>query len=313
MRSSTPKTRYARNGDARIAYQVIGDGPSDLIVVPGFVFNVEYLWEIPGVAAVLERFASYARLITWDKRGTGLSDPLLRLPPLEERMDDMLAVLDAAGSEQAALFGVSEGGPLSILFTATHPQRVSALVTYGAAPRMAWAPDYTWGIPPELYNDAAKEAVLDGWGDGVLLRAVRTVMRGRRADAGGLGDVPAASARVPSMGVATLMAMLEIDVRDILPSVRVPTLLIHRARDRAIPAKGSRFMSERIPNAKYVELEGEDHLWFVGDRRGTRRSRSFSPRSRNGVGASSESFVPDIIETIRGRGARRSPLARAVD
>ena len=115
-----PKTRYARSGEARIAYQVIGDGPFDLIAVPGFVSNVEYLWEIPGVAAVLERFASYARLITWDKRGTGLSDPLLRLPPLEERMDDMLAVLDAAGSEQAALFGVSEGGPLSILFTATH-------------------------------------------------------------------------------------------------------------------------------------------------------------------------------------------------
>ena len=117
MRKSTPKTRYARNGDARIAYQVIGDGPLDLVVVPGFVSNVEYLWEMPGVALVLERMASYARLITWDKRGTGLSDPVVGLPPLEERMDDMLAVLDAAGSEQAALFGVSEGGPLSLLFT----------------------------------------------------------------------------------------------------------------------------------------------------------------------------------------------------
>jgi class 3 adenylate cyclase len=264
MRSSPPKTRYARNGEARIAYQVIGDGPFDLIVVPGFVSNVEYLWEIPGVAAVIERFASYARLITWDKRGTGLSDPLLCLPPLEERMDDMLAVLDAAGSEQAALFGVSEGGPLSILFTATHPQRVSALVTYGAAPRMAWAPDYTWGIPPELYNDAAKEAVRDGWGDGVLLELFAPSC----ADDERIREVWGTFQRLgasPSMGVATLLAMLEIDVRDILPSVRVPTLLIHRAGDRAIPAKGSRFMSERIPNAKYVELEGEDHLWFVGD------------------------------------------------
>ncbi len=264
MRSSPPKTRYARNGEARIAYQVIGDGPFDLIVVPGFVSNVEYLWEIPGVAAVIERFASYARLITWDKRGTGLSDPLLCLPPLEERMDDMLAVLDAAGSEQAALFGVSEGGPLSILFTATHPQRVSALVTYGAAPRMAWAPDYTWGIPPELYNDAAQEAVRDGWGDGVLLELFAPSC----ADDERIREVWGTFQRLgasPSMGVATLLAMLEIDVRDILPSVRVPTLLIHRAGDRAIPAKGSRFMSERIPNAKYVELEGEDHLWFVGD------------------------------------------------
>jgi class 3 adenylate cyclase len=264
MRSSPHRTRYARNGEARIAYQVIGDGPFDLITVPGFVSNVEYLWEIPGVAAVIERFASYARLIMWDKRGTGLSDPLLRLPPLEERMDDMLAVLDAAGSEQAALFGVSEGGPLSILFTATHPQRVSALVTYGAAPRMAWAPDYTWGIPPELYNDAAKEAVRDGWGDGVLLELFAPSC----ADDERIREVWGTFQRLgasPSMGVATLLAMLEIDVRDILPSVRVPTLLIHRAGDRAIPAKGSRFMSERIPNAKYVELEGEDHLWFVGD------------------------------------------------
>jgi class 3 adenylate cyclase len=264
MRSSMPKTRYARNGEARIAYQVIGDGPFDLIAVPGFVSNVEYLWEIPGVAAVLERFASYARLITWDKRGTGLSDPLLRLPPLEERMDDMLAVLDAAGSEQAALFGVSEGGPLSILFTATNPQRVSALVTYGAAPRMAWAPDYTWGIRRELYNDAVKEAVRDGWGDGVLLElfAPSCADDERMREVWGTFQRLGAS---PSMGVATLLAMLEIDVRDILPSVRVPTLLIHRAGDRAIPARSSRFMSERIPNAKYVELEGEDHLWFVGD------------------------------------------------
>ena len=264
MRSSPHRTRYARNGEARIAYQVIGDGPFDLIAVPGFVSNVEYLWEIPGVAAVIERFASYARLITWDKRGTGLSDPLVRLPPLEERMDDMLAVLDAAGSEQAALFGVSEGGPLSILFTATHPQRVSALITYGAAPRMAWAPDYTWGIRPELYNDAAREAVLDGWGDGVLLELFAPSC----ADDERMREVWGAYQRLgasPSMGVATLMAMLQIDVRDILPSVRVPTLLIHRAGDRAIPASSSRFMSERIPNAKYVELEGEDHLWFVGD------------------------------------------------
>src|ERR1700759_5052433 len=220
MRSSPHRTRYARNGEARIAYQVIGDGPFDLIAVPGFVSNVEYLWEIPGVAAVLERFASYARLITWDKRGTGLSDPLLRLPPLEQHMDDMLAVLDAAGAEQAALFGVSEGGPLSILFTATHPQRVSALVTYGAAPRMAWAPDYTWGIRPELYNDTAKEAVRDGWGDGVLLElfAPSCADDERMREVWGTFQRLGAS---PAMGVATLLAMLEIDVRDVLPSIRV--------------------------------------------------------------------------------------------
>jgi class 3 adenylate cyclase len=189
---------------------------------------------------------------------------VLRLPPLEERMDDMLAVLNAAGSEQAALFGVSEGGPLSILFAATHPQRVSALVMYGAAPRMAWAPDYTWGMPPELYNDAMKEAVLEGWGDGVLLElfAPSYAEDERMREVWGTFQRTGAS---PSMGLATLQALLEIDVRDILPSVRVPTLLIHRAGDRAVPARSSRFMSEHIPNAKYVELEGGDHLWFVGD------------------------------------------------
>jgi class 3 adenylate cyclase len=264
MRTSTPKTRYARNGDARIAYQVIGDGPLDLVLVPGFVSNVEYLWEMPGVTAVLERMASYARLITWDKRGTGLSDPVIGLPPLEERMDDMLAVLDAAGSEQAALFGVSEGGPLSILFTATHPQRVSALVMYGAAPRIAWAPDYTWGLPSDVYNDAAREAVLEGWGDGVLL----DVFAPSYAADESVRELWGAFQRLgasPSMGLATLEALMRIDVRDILPSIQVPTLLLHRSADRAIPAQSSRFMAEHIPDAKLVELEGEDHLWFLGD------------------------------------------------
>jgi class 3 adenylate cyclase len=264
MRASTPKTRYARNGDARIAYQVIGDGPLDLVVVPGFVSNVEYVWEVPGVAAILERMASYARLIMWDKRGTGLSDPVIGLPPLEERMDDMLAVLDAAGSDQAALFGVSEGGPLSVLFTATHPQRVSALAMYGAAPRMAWAPDYTWGLPLDTYGDAAREAVLEGWGNGVLLDvfAPSYVKDESVREVWGTFQRLGAS---PSMGLATLEALLRIDVRDILSSIHVPTLLLHRVGDRAIPVQGSRFMALHIPNAKLVELEGEDHLWFLGD------------------------------------------------
>jgi class 3 adenylate cyclase len=264
MGSSTPKTCYARNGDARIAYQVIGEGPLDLMMVPGFVSNVEYLWELPRVPAVLERLASFARVITWDKRGTGLSDPVQHLPPLEERMDDMLAVLDAAGSRQAALFGVSEGGPLSILFTATHPRRVTALALYGAAPRLTWDSDFTWGFRPELYDEAWREAVLDGWGAGVLLE----VFAPSYAEDEAMRELWGRFQRVgasPSMGLATLEALLEIDVRDVLPSVRVPTLLIHRSGDGAVPARSSRFMAERIPNAKYVELEGSDHLWFVGD------------------------------------------------
>ena len=264
MTPPAPKTRYARSGEARIAYQVIGDGPFDVVVVPGFISNVEYLWEIPRAQAILERFASFARLIIWDKRGTGLSDPVVGLPPLEERMDDMLAVLDAAGSRQAALFGVSEGGPLSILFAATHAQRVTALVMYGAAPRMARAPDYPWGWPPGLFDEEWKESVLEGWGSGVLLDVFAPSCVGDAAIEEVWGTLQRVGAS-PSMGVTALLALGEIDVRDVLPSVRVPTLLLHRRDDRAIPVEGSRYMAEHIPNARYVELEGEDHLWFVGD------------------------------------------------
>jgi class 3 adenylate cyclase len=264
MKTSTHKTRYARSPEGSIAYQVVGDGPMDVVVVPGFVSNVEYIWELPGVAAVLNRFASYARLIIWDKRGTGLSDPVAGPPPLDERMDELLAVLDAAGSERAALFGVSEGGPLSVLFAATYPRRVSALALYGAAPRIAQGPDCTWGLPPELFTGAAEDAVLDGWGDGVLLEAFAPSY----VEDESVREIWGTFQRVgasPTMGVATLRALLSIDVRDILPSVRVPTLLLHRSGDRAIPVAGSRYMAEHIPDSRYVELEGVDHLWFVGD------------------------------------------------
>jgi class 3 adenylate cyclase len=264
VRTSVPKTRYARSRDARIAYQVIGDGPLDLVLVPGFVSNVEYVWEVPAIPGIVERLTSYARLILWDKRGTGLSDPVVGVPPLDEHMDDLLAVLDAAGSERAALFGVSEGGPLSILSAATHPRRVSALAMYGAAARIAWAPDYPQGLPRELFSDAAAEAILERWGDDALL----DVFAPSYVDDEAVRELWGTMQRVgasPSMGVAALRALLHIDVRDVLPSVQVPTLLLHRAGDRAIPAAGSRYMAEQIPDSRYVELAGTDHLWFVGD------------------------------------------------
>jgi class 3 adenylate cyclase len=179
-------------------------------------------------------------------------------------MDDMLAVLDAAGSEQAALFGVSEGGPLSVLFTATHPQRVSALAMYGAAPRMAWAPDYPWGLSPEIHNERTREILLEGWGNGVLLDVFAPSYAADESVRELWGTFQRLGAS-PSMGAATLEALTRIDVRDILSSIRVPTLLLHRSEDRAIPVEGSRLMADQIPNAKYVELEGEDHLWFLGD------------------------------------------------
>jgi class 3 adenylate cyclase len=265
MRPAGVKTQYARSGGARIAYQVAGEGPLDLVLVPGFVSNVDYLWEMPPVRPVLERLASFSRLIIWDKRGTGLSDPVDHLPPLEERMDDMLAVLDAAGSGRAALFGVSEGGPLSLLFAATHPHRVSSLALYGAASRMLRADDYEFGMPPEVYEDEAlADAVLDGWGDGVLL----DVFAPSCVDDDAMREIWGTFQRVgasPSMGLATLRALLQIDVRDVLSTISVPTLLLHRSGDRAVRAEHSRYMAERIPDARYIELEGEDHLWFTGD------------------------------------------------
>jgi class 3 adenylate cyclase len=265
MRRSGARTHYARSGGASIAYQAFGAGAFDLVLVPGFVSNVEYIWELPGVAAILEHLASFARVIMWDKRGTGLSDPVGHLPPLEERMDDMLAVLDAVGSERAALFGVSEGGPLSILFAATHPERVSALVLYGACARMARAPDYPWGLPQGLFEDEARrQSVLETWGEGALLELFAPSYAADEEMREVWGGFQRAGAS-PSMGLATLEAILQIDVRDVLPTIAVPTLLLHRADDRAILAQGSRYMAERIADARYVELAGSDHLWFAGD------------------------------------------------
>src|SRR5205814_3792966 len=164
-----PKTRYAKNGDLHIAYQVVGDGPLDLVVVPGWVSNVEWSWESPFWASVFERFSSFTRLILWDKRGTGLSDPVEGAPTLDERVDDLEAVMEAAGSQRAALFGVSEGGAMALLLAATRPERVSALVLYGSTPRFVTSPDWEFGLTPEEYR-ALQTDIDENWGEGALLQ-----------------------------------------------------------------------------------------------------------------------------------------------
>src|SRR3954465_8376948 len=161
---SSPPTRYARSGDASIAYQVVGEGPIDIVLVLGFATHLELQWEAPPFASFFERIASFARLILFDKRGTGLSDPVAEAPTLEQRIDDVRAVMDAAGSERAALFGVSEGGPMSVLFADTHPERVSALVLYGAMGRTTEAPDYPWAAPAEALRESAAEFIAPYWG-----------------------------------------------------------------------------------------------------------------------------------------------------
>lgn len=257
-------TRYAQSPDGvSIAFQVHGEGPPDLVFVPGFVSHLELVWEEPAIARFLGRLASFARLIVFDKRGQGLSDRLGRPPTLEESMDDLGAVMDAAGSERAAIFGISEGGPMSALFAATHPQRVSSLVLYGTYARMVNAPGYELGIPAERL-DRWSEAVRAEWGSPV------GVGWWAPSEAGN-ADFERWWARLLRQGTSPAGAIelidlyREIDVRPALPAISAPTLVLHRRDDRMVPARQGRFLAEAIPGARYVELEGADHLATVGD------------------------------------------------
>jgi pimeloyl-ACP methyl ester carboxylesterase len=258
-----PETRYARSGDVNIAYQVVGDGPRDLVVVPGWASNIEVFWEEPTVERFFGRLASFARLILFDKRGTGLSDRVADLPNLETRMDDVRAVLDAVGSTRAALFGYSEGGAMCALFAATYPERTSALILVGSFARRTWAPDHPMGPRPEEYGRFIED-VVSGWGGtlGVEYRAPSMANEPHFRDWWGRFLRMSAS---PGAMKALLRMNGEIDIRGILPAIRVPTLIVHNAGDRVISADCSRYMAERIPGAKYVELPGDDHIPHAGN------------------------------------------------
>jgi pimeloyl-ACP methyl ester carboxylesterase len=258
-----PDTRYADSGGVNIAYQVLGDGPRDLVFVMGWISNIEVFWEEPTLARFLTRLATFSRLILFDKRGTGLSDRVTDLPSLEVRMDDVRAVMDAVASERAALFGVSEGGPMCALFSATYPSRVSALIMQGGFPRRIRTPDFPWG-PTKEEREAWTEQMQREWGGtfGLAARAPSMVGDERFSQWWGrllrMGASPAA--------VMALVAMNdEIDIRHILPAIRVPTLLLHSVRDATIPIGASRYMAGRIPGARLVELPGEDHLPWLSD------------------------------------------------
>jgi len=267
--SETPsvhhETRYARSGHVNIAYQVLGEGPPDLVYVSGWVSHLEYQWEEPGYTAFLERLASFARLILFDKRGTGMSDrvPSTELPTLEQRMDDVRAVMDAVGSERAALLGVSEGGPMCLLFGATYPERTTALVVFGGYARRLSAPDYPFGQHPDDY-EAFTEQVEHEWGGTVGL-AVRSPSRERDEAFARWWSTYLRMSASPGAAAALTRMNGEIDVRHVLPVIRVPTRILHRAGDRAISPAGATYAAERIPGARYVELPGDDHLPFTGD------------------------------------------------
>jgi pimeloyl-ACP methyl ester carboxylesterase len=260
-----PRTRYARSGDLQIAYQVVGDGSFDLVYVPGWVSNVEAAWEDPGLAGFLQRLASFSRLILFDKRGTGLSDRPTggQLPTLEERMDDVRAVMDAAGSSEAALFGHSEGGGMCVLFAATYPERTRALVTIGIFARRRKSPDYPWA-PSDEERAASIASVEEDWGSDDI---VRPLAPSRADDPAFLNRLATYLRRSASPGAAAQILRMNtaIDVRAILPSVQAPTLILHRTGDTDALVEEGRWIASQIPGARFVELPGADHVFWIGD------------------------------------------------
>ena len=260
--TALPEVRYARTGRTSVAYQVVGDGPIDVVVVLGWVSNVELAWQEPHLAGFLRRLARHGRVLLFDKRGTGLSDPIpLDAPPsLEQRMDDVRAVMDAAGSETAVVFGISEGGVMSALFAATHPDRTAGLVLYGSWARQMRDADFPWGwtreegmrrfvrplqlrgsVPPQWFAPSAVgDPAFDEW----------------------FGRYQRQSAS-PGMAIALLQANARMDIRPVLPTIRVPTLVLHRTDDALVSVGQGRYLAEHIPTARLVEFPGRDHWpWF---------------------------------------------------
>ena len=260
-----PKTQYVRSGDVHIAYQVVGEGPRDLVYVPGWVSHVELGWELPEFVHGFRRLALFSRLIMFDKRGTGLSDrvPNDKLPTLEERMDDLRAVMDAAGSERAALFGFSEGGNLCATFAATYPQRTTALIVFGTFAKRIWSPDYPWAPKPED-REKEYELVEREWGEKMDVEHYVPSKIGDEAFIRRFATYFRRSAS-PGAGVALLRMNSQIDIRNVLPTIHVPTLVLHRSGDRDTNVEGGRWIASQIPGARFVELPGEDHHPWVGD------------------------------------------------
>jgi class 3 adenylate cyclase len=259
------ETRYAKSGDVNIAYQVVGEGKLDLVCVLGWISNVELAWEEPNLARFLTRLSSFARLILFDKRGTGLSDrvSLSELPTLEMRMDDVRAVMDAAESDRAALFGVSEGGPMCLLFAATYPERTVALVTCGTYVKRIWSPDYPWAPTPEE-RQRFYDAIEHEWGQELGLDTLAPSMQDDPAIRRWLETYVRRSAS-PGAALALAKMNTQIDVRHVLSAVKVPALIMHRTGDRDSNVEEGRYIAERIPGARFVELEGADHLPWIGD------------------------------------------------
>lgn len=309
-----PDTRYAKSGPVNVAYQVIGEGDMDLVLVPGFVSHVEVAWEEPRLARFLTRLASFSRLIVFDKRGTGMSDPVPSPPSIDERMDDIGAVMDAAGSTRAAILGISEGGTLSLLFGQAHPERTQAVVLYGSWARRLVGPDYPYGPTEEQLEEVVKgmeRAWASGeWWDGGQSSAFDDE-RHRKWWARYLR-----MAASPAMAQNVIRMNSRLDIRDVLPRITAPTLILHRGGDTWIDVGHSRYMAQHIPDATYVELPGSEHRPWLGDVDAIAdeievflTGQKSRPRRRTSVGVDALSQREREVAVLASRGATAQAIA----
>jgi class 3 adenylate cyclase len=284
-----PVTRYAQSADASIAYQVLGDGPLDLLFLPGWISQIEQLWELPALRRFYERLAGMARVIVFDRRGTGLSERVVGPHSLEQETRDAIAVLDAAGSERAALFTYLLGGLVGALLAAEHPERIGALVMYASVARTAWAPDYDWALNVEE-REALMERALVAWGepDNEAAAVLAPSLAGDPTLANWLARMQRWAAN-PGEARKVLASALDLDVREALPRIQVPTLVMVRPEELGWDVRHSRYLAEHIPGARYVELEGVDSFPFVGD---------------------SDAILEEVEEFLTG--ARRNEVTRAL-
>jgi pimeloyl-ACP methyl ester carboxylesterase len=257
LTAMAPETQYALSGDLHIAYQVVGEGPIDLVWIPGWISNIDHYWDEPSVAGYFNRLASFSRLILFDRRGTGVSDPLTRAPTLEEQMDDVVAVMEAAGSEQAAIYAQLEGGAMAMLFAATHPERTRALIVYEGMPRMSWAPDYDWA----LRDDERARWLGKGWGDGSRIMQLAPSAANNPRMRRWFAKLERGAAS-PKTAAQLLMMNAQVDVRAVLPSIQTPTLILHRADDTFVDKRHSHYLAEHIPGAVFKELPGSEVITF---------------------------------------------------
>ena len=255
-----PETFYTRSGSVNIAYQVFGNGSHDLVLVPGWVSNVDVFWEEPTVVRFFEGLAKFSRVLLFDKRGTGLSDRVTGIPTLEDRMDDVRAVMNAADSKDVTLFGYSEGGPMCALFAATYPERTRALVLMGSYARRRSAPDYECGLSDENTGQLLED-IESGWGSPLdIERRIPSLASNPRFKRWWAKFMRAGAS--PASAAALMKMNFQIDVRPILPSIRVPALILHAKRDRIVDVESGRYLAQHIPNAGLIEFDADDHVPF---------------------------------------------------